>query len=345
MSHDWNFGKLLGKGANGEAYLAYRLDYITQEPDRSETYVIKKVPIGRETVLSKSAKLRETQLLAMIKHPYTVTYEDCFIEDGNLYVVMEFAGGGTMERYCDPGTPLISRTLLYDTFVQCVLAVGYLHARKIVHRDLKPANVFVLEDQSVKLGDLGEGWLRDTDKAKERWQDDPAQQGTIVGTPYYLAPECWRGDCTDLDKADVWALGVLLYELCGKSRPFLAKNIHALAMVICKDEVQPPAGKGKGTLKGYPDADLEQAVHRMLDKDATTRYTCQQVLEMPCFAESVARVHKPEEEWDAGEGAGVQASLPPSSFLFQWGLASCRPKCVESLLHKNVIQVCVRVWP
>jgi serine/threonine protein kinase len=268
MSQDWNFGKLLGAGANGEAYLAFRRDYITQEPDKSETYVIKKVPIGKEPVLSKSAKLRETQLLAMIKHPYIVTYEDCFIEDGNLFVVMEFAGGGTMEKYCDPGTPVIPLQLLYDTFVQCMLAVAYLHERKIVHRDLKPANVFVLEDKSVKLGDLGEGWARDTGNAQERyvmppsgrlacwcwpwalvfwyeghvhphthlstalakhtrrWQNDPAQQGTIVGTPYYLAPECWRGDSTDLDKADVWAMGVLLYELCGKSCPLLTPPLN-----------------------------------------------------------------------------------------------------------------------
>ena len=65
--------------------------------------MIKKVPIGKEPVMSKSAKLRETQLLAMIRHPYIVTYDDCWIEEGILYVVMEFAGGGTMEKYCNPG--------------------------------------------------------------------------------------------------------------------------------------------------------------------------------------------------------------------------------------------------
>ena len=51
---------------------------------------------------------RETQLLAMIRHPYIVKYEDCFIEDGFLFVVMENAGGGTMEKFCDPGTPVIT---------------------------------------------------------------------------------------------------------------------------------------------------------------------------------------------------------------------------------------------
>ena len=78
MSQDWHFGKKLGEGANGAAFLAFRRDYLTEKPDPSETFVIKKVPLGKEPVTSKSAKLRETQLLAMIRHPYIVTYEDCF---------------------------------------------------------------------------------------------------------------------------------------------------------------------------------------------------------------------------------------------------------------------------
>ncbi len=65
-----------------------------------------------------------------------------------------------------------------------MLAVAYLHERSIVHRDLKPANVFVLADTSIKLGDLGEGWVKGTavGDAQERWANDPAQQGNIVGT-------------------------------------------------------------------------------------------------------------------------------------------------------------------
>ncbi|MFN9904488.1 MAG: hypothetical protein ACK55Z_38080, partial [bacterium] len=67
---------MLGKGANGEAWLAFKRDYISQEPDFSDKYVIKKVPMGTQPVLSKSDKLREIQLLAMIRHPYIVTYDD-----------------------------------------------------------------------------------------------------------------------------------------------------------------------------------------------------------------------------------------------------------------------------
>lgn len=77
MSSDWSLGKLLGKGANGEAFLARRRDYISQEVDTSSLYVIKKVFIGDETVLEKSTKLRETQLLAMIRHPYIVQVPSC----------------------------------------------------------------------------------------------------------------------------------------------------------------------------------------------------------------------------------------------------------------------------
>ena len=350
MSQDWHFGKKLGEGANGAAFLAFRRDYLTEKPDPSETFVIKKVPLGKEPVTSKSAKLRETQLLAMIRHPYIVTYEDCFLEDGFLFVIMEFAGGGTMEKYCDAGTPPVPLELVYDSFVQCLLAVEYLHGHRIVHRDLKPANVFVLPDNSVKLGDLGEGWLRgdsaDSGDVQERWASDPAQQGSIVGTPFYLAPECWRGDCADLDLADVWALGVLLYELCGKSRPFLGKSIHALALTVCKDPLRPPPGTGRGTLRGYPDDKLGAVVERMLDKDPAQRYTCQQLLAMPCLAEAVVRNRRPEDEWHAAEASravgGVRAAAPPPTFLYQFG-GGAGPRCVGAISLILCLSVCLSV--
>ncbi len=84
------------------------------------------VPLGDAKVLDKSAKLRETQLLAMIRHPYIVAYEESYVEDGHLFVVMEFAGGGTMERYTDPAFPggptTPSLDLIKNLFVQLVLA-------------------------------------------------------------------------------------------------------------------------------------------------------------------------------------------------------------------------------
>ena len=79
-----------------------------------------------ELILDKSSKLRETQLLAMIRHPYIVAYEESYVEDGYLYVVMEYAGGGTMERYTDPkfaGGPILpSLDIIKSLFVQLVLA-------------------------------------------------------------------------------------------------------------------------------------------------------------------------------------------------------------------------------
>eukprot|EP00282_Hemiselmis_andersenii_P035991 CAMPEP_0169435286 /NCGR_PEP_ID=MMETSP1042-20121227/4982_1 /TAXON_ID=464988 /ORGANISM="Hemiselmis andersenii, Strain CCMP1180" /LENGTH=365 /DNA_ID=CAMNT_0009545919 /DNA_START=131 /DNA_END=1225 /DNA_ORIENTATION=- len=339
MSSEWHLGKLLGAGANGEAYLAFRKDYVSGEADTSQTYVIKKVFIGDETVIEKSAKLRETQLLAMVRHPYIVQYEDSFVEDGHLFVAMEFAGGGTLERYTEPDQckkpahPQVTRSL----FVQVLLGVGYLHARHIVHRDLKPANVFLRDDGCVKLGDLGEGWLRgaeedDLDPA-QRWENDPQQKGQIVGTPYYLSPEGWMGQAAGVaDKADVWALGVTLYEMCCVKRPFEAKNVMQLASRIC---TAPPAPLRKGVDQG-----LSGVIDLMLEKDPNKRPSVDQVLEHETLAQVKALLHIPEEEWDPSYGQPPpREAMPPSSFLFQWGLRSFRPHCVEELLHKNVQQV------
>ncbi|KAJ1490366.1 kinase-like domain-containing protein, partial [Baffinella frigidus] len=333
MSSDWDLDIVLGSGANGTAYLAFRRDYITGQADKEHKYVIKKVFIGSETVLAKSAKLRETQLLAMIRHPYIVTYEDCFIEDGHLFVAMEFAGGGTMEKFTDPGAALADLATVRELFAMCLQGIDYLHRKNIVHRDMKPANVFIREDGCVKLGDLGEGWLRDTAKIdpNARWEDDPSQKGQLIGTPYYLAPECWMGKSTNPDKADTWALGVMLYELLSRARPFMAKSIHQLASRICMSPWTPlPPGC---------DAPLQEVITLLLDKDQDARLTAAQVLEHPALKATSDAVRQPEAELNAG--ADARESLPPCSFLFQWGLRSAQPACVESLLHKNIRQVSV----
>ena len=101
-------------------------------------------------------------------------------------------------------------------FVQLALALQHVHERGVLHRDLKTSNVFVAGASAhVKLGDFG--------VAKAIGADDAALAATCVGTPYYMPPELFRGEAYGT-KADVWALGCVLYELLTRRRAFQASS-------------------------------------------------------------------------------------------------------------------------
>lgn len=153
-----------------------------------------------------------------------------------------------------------------------------------------------------------------------------------MGTPYYLSPECWTGKAALApDKADVWALGVILFELLAVRRPWEGRSVMQLASRICTCD--------KASLPGGVDEGLGAVVETMLEKDASKRASCREVLKDKCLSGAVSVLYIPEDVWDPtfGRPAPRQA-LAPSSFLFVWGLKGWRPQCVEALMHKNVKQ-------
>lgn len=144
--------------------------------------------------------------------PYVVKYYDSYIESDNLHIVMEFCNKGDLQNLIKKAKAknmeCLKEEVTWNIGLQIILGLHYLHKSKVLHRDLKSANVFLKKSEtelffSVKIGDLGVAKLLDTSTAFAQ---------TIVGTPYYLSPEL----CADLpyrDKSDVWALGVVLYEV------------------------------------------------------------------------------------------------------------------------------------
>ena len=167
---------------------------------------------------------------------FVIKYYDCFLEDGKLNIVMQFAPNGTLHSrlHAQRGKALPEEKV-WKFFIQALLGLRHVHSKKIIHRDMKSLNLFFDAEDNVLVGDLGIAKVLSPNTMFAR---------TIVGTPYYLSPEL----CEDKpynEKSDVWALGVVLYEMCtGGKHPFDAQNEGALIRKIMKGVYAPlPAGK------------------------------------------------------------------------------------------------------
>merc|ERR1712166_1516480 len=183
-----------------------------------------------------------------------------------LTIVMAFCGGGSMDtlikakrsaHQCFEESEVASWTM------QILLALQYMHSHKILHRDLKPGNIFLTGDNMVKVGDFG--------MARILTENDAMAQ-TACGTPYYLSPEICQGNPYG-PQNDLWATGVLVYELLTLRRPFEGRNLASVIMQICHTKHSYPSGVPLSR-------DSRQVVDALLEKEASKRAIVPQLLDL-----------------------------------------------------------------
>ena len=200
---------------------------------------------------------REARAVARLQHPNIVTIHELGEVDDTPYIVMEFLEGKDLEQLLKDGDELsLGRKL--DIAAQVCEGLAYAHDQGIVHRDIKPGNVRVLPDGKVKILDFGIARFA---------ASSLTQSGTVMGTPSYMAPEQIMGQPVD-GRADLFAAGVLLYELLSGRKPFTGDSPTAVAYNIMHSE--PPALRE--ALSELPDA-VNEIVARALRKDPNERYT------------------------------------------------------------------------
>ncbi len=206
--------------------------------------------------------LREAQALAGLTHPNIVTVYD-LAEDADadlVLLIMELLSGQTLRQaIADETCP---RSADCPPFSQVALplcrALEAAHARDILHRDIKPENIFVCRDGTLKLMDFGLARLLG-DVSKNH-------SSTVAGTLAYMAPEQLRGETPDA-RADLYALGVVFFELLTERLPFVADNPGAVLM----KHLTEPAPRLRSVRPELPDA-LDSIVARMLEKDPAARF-------------------------------------------------------------------------
>lgn len=180
--------------------------------------------------------LNEIELLRTIDSQFIVGYFDSFIVETKINIVMEYCHyhdlHGVIKK--QHGKPLVDN-FIWKVFIHICLGIYYLHSRDIVHRDLKSLNIFLTKDKSAKVGDLGASRrLDENGNIIDEFNSETAQTNK-VGTPLYLAPELWL-DKPNTKKSDIWALGVILYEMCALQVPYQADDLDSLKDKILKEK-------------------------------------------------------------------------------------------------------------
>ncbi|KAL1436446.1 hypothetical protein MTO96_049679 [Rhipicephalus appendiculatus] len=196
---------------------------------------IKKVKV--KDMLDEKAKRdceHEIALLQRLDHPHIIKYFTSFLENGELFIVLELADGGDLAQFIKcfrQHGKLIPEPTIWKYFSQVCAALKHMHLKRIMHRDVKPANVFITSDGRVKLGDLGLGRF---------FNPNSVAANSLVGTPYYMSPERVQEQEYDFS-SDVWSAGCLLYEMAALQSPFVneTKNLYSLVKKIVASEYPP----------------------------------------------------------------------------------------------------------
>ena len=219
---------------------------------------------------------REAQKTAQLLHPNIIPVTDYGTHDGLPYLVMPYLPGGTLKELLDrQGGPMDTRKAA-GLLLPVARALAYAHEVGVVHRDIKPSNILVTHSGEPMVTDFGVARILDVEQHTLETLTAP---GSTVGTPEYMAPEQWRGDKMD-GRVDVWALGVVFYEMVTGRRPFEADTVQAVMVKALTD----PLPRPRELVKGLPEA-VERVLFTALSRDLKGRYA-----DMGAFATALEKL-------------------------------------------------------
>lgn len=251
----------LGVGLTGKTYLAR--DPLIRRIVLLKTFAYTGGGVSDPEIAEMRARfIREAQTAGILHHPNIVTIYDIEEESGEApaFIAMEYVQGRSLREILTSARKPLEPSFVVDVVSQVADALDYAHSHGIVHRDLKPASILI-------------GGNADTTRAKitnfviARFDtSDITQEGALVGTPSYLAPEQIMGWKVD-HRADVFALGIVVYEMSTLTKPFTGENLTVVSHGIVYEPYPPPRQHNPSL-----PPEIELVFERALAKDPTRRY-------------------------------------------------------------------------
>jgi len=252
----------IGAGGMGQVYKA-------RDEQLHRDAAIKLLPAASfRDPTARARLLHEARTASKLNHPHICTIYEVGESDGQAYIAMELLEGQALSTRLAGGALPPEEVLRYGK--QLADALAHAHQHGVIHRDLKSANVVITLEGRAKILDFGlakrlaEGGLAD---GATQTMDSVPEAGTIVGTLAYMAPEELRGQPADA-RSDVWALGVVLYEMATGRRPFQGRTGFELSSAILN---QPPPPLEPGPVRALPPG-LDSVIAHCLEKDPARRY-------------------------------------------------------------------------
>ncbi|MBQ5911053.1 MAG: Stk1 family PASTA domain-containing Ser/Thr kinase [Clostridia bacterium] len=255
--------EIVGVGGMAVVYKAYD----NLEDKIVAVKILKEEYTGNEEFLRRF--VNESKAIAVISHPNVVKVSDVSFGDLIQYIVMEYIDGITLKEYIEQRGPLPWNEAVQFT-LQILRGLQHAHDKGVVHRDIKPQNIMVLPDGVIKVADFG--------IARFARSEQVTITDKAIGSVHYISPEQAKGEKTD-EKADLYSVGVMLYEMLTGRLPFQAESAVSVAIMQLQKAPTPPR-----EINGSIPEGLEQITMHAMQKDGVRRY--KSASEMLCDLEA-----------------------------------------------------------
>jgi serine/threonine protein kinase/tetratricopeptide (TPR) repeat protein len=252
---------------SGQAVSHYRIEELIGSGGMGEVYRATDLRLGRPVALKflrpladealRQRMMHEAQAASHLDHPNICTiFEVDETAAREIFIAMAYYEGETLDRLLAKGPLAHDRAL--SIAIQAARGLAAAHEELVVHRDIKPGNLMLTRGDTVKILDFG--------LAKQLREVTTTDPGIVVGTPAYMAPEQLRGEAVD-QRADIWSLGAVLYEMVTGARPFAGEAMGPVIASILGDTPTRPTLLRPGLPSG-----IERVLDRALQKNARLRY-------------------------------------------------------------------------
>ena len=258
--------KNLASGANSTVDLV-------KHNETNEIYALKTTLLENLSENEKQSAKLEVQFLRVLAGPSLIKFHHSYIENDKIYIIMEYAEGGSL---ADKILQLNTNKETFDTdqilnwISQVIIGIMQLHCKNILHKDIRSQHLLLTKDNIVKICDFS--------KSKQQDKQELLPEAA-VGAPYYMAPEVCRDESYS-NKAEVWSIGVILYELAILKKPFDSDTIVSLF-----DKIQ---NQPLDLTEEDIDADIKMLITSMLEKDQEKRPSIWDLAEVPCIESRIA---------------------------------------------------------